>query len=47
MATAKTRVNIKERLHVWILGNAVGTCWETGYVVDINTEGVLFGLEVI
>ena len=24
--------------HVRILGNAVGTCWETGYVADLNPE---------
>ena len=32
---------IKEGSHVRILGNAVGTCWETGYVTDINAEGAL------
>lgn len=29
---------ITEGAHVRILGNAKGTCWETGYVADINPE---------
>ena len=29
---------IIEGTHVRILGNAVGTCWETGYVADLNPE---------
>lgn len=29
---------IREGSHVKILGNAKGTCWETGYVADINPE---------
>ena len=29
---------IIEGSHVRILGSAVGTCWETGYVADLNPE---------
>ena len=32
---------IIEGSQVRILGNAVGTCWEIGRVVDINAEGAL------
>ena len=33
-----TITEIKEGTQVRILGNAKDTCWETGYVVDINPE---------
>ena len=38
MAAAKARAEIREGTQVKILGNASGTCWETGYVADINPE---------
>jgi len=34
-----TETIIKKGSHVRIIGNAKGTCWETGYVVDINEDG--------
>ena len=32
---------ITEGTKVRILGNAKDTCWETGYVADINADGAL------
>lgn len=36
-----TNTTIEKGSQVRILGNAKGTAWETGYVVDINEDGAL------
>ena len=38
---------IKEGSQVRVLGNAKGTCWEIGRVVDINAEGALINFGTI
>lgn len=35
------RQEIERGSYVRIIGNAKNTCWETGYVMDINEKGAM------
>ena len=41
MEATQEEQNIRAGSRVCVIGNAKGTCWETGIVEDINTDGAL------